>query len=304
MMAEFKRGISDKFISALQKLSERDGWWRDVLSDNNLIIAVRDECLNVYWLGQSIFRVAMPNDGAIVATIHPKFLLDPDTSKQVSFDGKRFELAPFEASALIHTYEPGKTLDKLKRAAGLFAGDEKRGVHNIVTSNDSVVDVEIEMQAGDVPNVGSSPRPDIATFEEAKRGVRLVFWEAKTFYNPELRPTRKKNVGDQIKKYKAVVAALRPSIIKSYTCVAKNLIAIADMSGGHRKYNKSVRKVALGDAELTVDPADIGLIVFGFDKAQRDYVSKPLRKRLVKQIEPTQIIDSGKTKGLRIYLRH
>ena len=98
------------------------------------------------------------------------------------------------------------------------------------------------------------------------------------------------------------MAALRPSIIKSYTRVAKNLIAIAEMSGGHRKYNESVRKVAHGDAELTVDPADVGLIVFGFDKAQRDYVWKPLRKSLIKQIEPSQIIDSGKTKGLKIYL--
>jgi hypothetical protein len=300
-MVEFKRGIrNDKFIKALERLSRIDGWWRDVLLDKSLIIAVRDESLNVYWRGQSIFYVVMQNDDTVVATTHSKYLLNPDLSKQVSFDGNSFAIGPIEATALIRTYEPGKTLNKLKRAADLFSGDEKRGVHDIVTSNDNIVDVEITMRGSGVLDAGLLPRADIAAFDEDKRGIRLVLWEAKTFYNKELRLTGKKNVVNQIKKYKDVVTALRPSIIKSYKCVAKNLIAIADMSGGHRKYNESIRKVAKG-AELVIrEPADVGLIVFGYDAAQLKHVWKDFSVALGKAIEPSQLKTAGDVKNLTI----
>jgi hypothetical protein len=299
-MAEFKRGIrNESFINELQRLSKIDGWWRDVLLDTSLIIAIRDEYLNVYWLGQSIFRVAMQN-GSIVATTHPKYLLDPALDKLVRFDGNNFDLGPIEKSSLLRTYEPGKTLNKLKTAAGLFAGDEKRGVHDIVISNNSVVDVEIAMQAGDVQDVGSLPRADIAAFEKDKEEIHLVLWEAKTFYNNELRTAGKKNVVDQIKKYKKVVAAHRQSIIKSYECIAKNLITISNMSGGRRKFNDAIRKVADGAELMIREPADVGLIVFGFDEAQRKGVWTPRSARLIAEIGKSRVKARGNAKGLKI----
>ena len=214
------------------------------------------------------------------------------------FDGHQFKLGSLEASALIRTYQPGETLSKLKRAADLFADDEKRGVHNIVTSNDHVVDVEITMQANDVPDVGKLPRPDIAAFEKDEQDVRFVLWEAKTFYNKELRATGKKNVLSQIKKYKAVVAALRMNIIKSYSCVARNLVDIADMSLGRRKVSDLVRKVARGEAKLMVhDPADVGLLVFDFNEVQRELILKPLLRDTLKAI---RVKTRGETKGWKI----
>ena len=221
--------------------------------------------------------------------------------KLVPFDGQDFELGSLESSALIRTYEPGKTLQKLKRAADLFADDEKRGVHNIVTSNDRIVDVEITMPARGVPDVGKLPRPDIAAFEKDHQGVRLVLWEAKTFYNKKLRARGEDNVLGQIKKYKSVMAAHRLDIIKSYRRVAENLVAISDMSLGHRKVNELIRTVAHDDANLIIrEPADVGLIVFGFDGAQRDLVWNPLRETLAKAIGQDRVKARGETKEWRI----
>ena len=159
--------------------------------DDSLIIGIREDRLHVYWHvywhGQRAFEIQMRSDGAIVAYTHPKYLLNPDLERLVSFDGHDFALGSLESSALIRTYEPGKTLKKLKRATDLFADEEKRGVHNIVTSNDHIVDVEITMPARGVPGVGKLPRADIAAFEKDQHGVRFVLWEAKTFYNKKLR---------------------------------------------------------------------------------------------------------------------
>jgi hypothetical protein len=299
-MGDFDRGVSPRFIAALRKLSEREGWWRDVLLDKSVIIAVRKECLHVYWQGQKIFDIMMKG-GTIVAKTHPKYLIDPDLKKSVAFNGRRFSVGLLRTNALIHTYEPGKTLNKLKRAANVFANDEKRGVHNIVTGNNHVVDVEITMPAGDVPDVGKLPRADIAAFERDQRDVRFVVWEAKTFYNKELRARGKDNVVSQINKYKSIVAALSPNIIKSYKIVAQNLVAIADMSLGHRKVSDLVQAVASGDANLIIRaPADVGLIVFGFDRAQRNLVWKPLRETLVKAIGQDRVKARGETKKWKL----
>jgi hypothetical protein len=53
---KFNRGIrNEAFMAALAELAAQESWWRDVLHDRGLIIAVRNEYLNIYWQGQSIF---------------------------------------------------------------------------------------------------------------------------------------------------------------------------------------------------------------------------------------------------------
>jgi hypothetical protein len=298
-MKSFKRGIGRKFVEALQALSKVDGWWRDVLLDDKLIIAVRDECLNVYWRGQSIFRIVMKG-GSVVAETHPKYLVDPAMSKLVSFNGTTFDLGGLRDNALISTYASNETLQRMKKAAALYAGDEKCGVHDIVVANDNVIDVEIAMSSAGIPDAGELPRVDIAAFEEEGDEVYLVLWEAKTFYNSELKITGKKNVVEQIGRYKSAVAGHLPNIISSYSVVSQNLRDISQMSGGLRKISDSIRKVAEG-AELQVrSPVDVGLIVFGFDAAQKEHVWSPLRKDLEKVLEPNRIKAIGDAKGLLI----
>lgn len=284
-MGEFKRGISRPNMEILAKLAGQDSWWRDVLMDRSLLIGIRNEYLNVYWHGQSIFRVAFRARETLVST-HPKYLLNPDVSSQISLKDGMFQFGANEAAMLTRKYKPGETLGKLKRAAKLFSGEEKQGVHQISTSNFSVIDVEIALQANDVSDVGSLPRVDIAAFEDGDRGdgVNLTFWEAKTLANPELRSKDKKNgltsVVSQIKKYQTMISKYGPQICKSYGQIAQNFIEIEAMSEGHRKISTSVKKVARDPAILSVDPLHVGLIVYGYDADHAKGQMKPLRDRL------------------------
>src|SRR5262245_57949611 len=100
----FKRGISEKFVDALRSLAGKESWWRDVVYDSSLIIGVRDRYLNVYWQGQSIFRISMSGE-TIVASTHPKYLIDPGLQAPIKFNGESFAIEALKANAFIHRYE-------------------------------------------------------------------------------------------------------------------------------------------------------------------------------------------------------
>jgi hypothetical protein len=294
-VSEFQRGIRDpRNIAALQELSKQPGWWQDVLHDPSLLVGIRNEYLNIYWQGQSIFKVTF-KDGQVLASTHPKYLLNPDLSGQIPLRLDQFEVGSAEGF-ITRTYKGSETLGKLKRAAGLFSGEEKQGVHRIATSNLNVVDVEIALPANGVADVGSLPRVDLATFENSDR-VELIFWEAKTFANPEIRraerdasddvgasQSKKKYVADQIAKYQKVIRLHQPQIAESYAFVADNLVDIAEMSGGQRKVSDGIVRVANEPKLLAVSESNVGLIVYGYDKDQSDGRLKRLRSRLEKEL--------------------
>lgn len=300
-MSQFRRGIrKEGMIEALAELARKDGWWRDVLQDKNLIIGVRDDYLNVYWCGQSIFKVEMKH-GQISATTHPKYLLDPDLTGQVALDNDSGAFALDGVEALTRIYRPGETLAKLKRAARLFAGEEKEGVQAIVGKNANVVDVEIAFPAA--PGSRNVPRIDIATFSEVDGAVQLIFWEAKVLGNPELRTTGERNVVTQIGNYRSIAAEQAPHVIESYGVIARNLVALAEMSGGVREAASEVGKVAAGAPLTLANSPDVRLIVYGFDKAQRDAVWKPLIAPLEEKIGAGRVIGRGDPDDIRLDAR-
>lgn len=292
----FRRGLDDRFIDDLAQLASTQSWWSDVLADRTLFIGIRDQYLNVYWQGQSIFRISRTNN-RVLATTHPKYLFNPSVSGQVSLvGGKRFDFASFKQDMLTSDYESGETLSRLKRAASLYAGDEKRGVHQIIASNDHVVDVEIALSSNAALGGPDLPRIDLAAFERKGNAIKLVFWEAKTFYNPELRSA----VIRQIDRYRSVLSAQRRNLEKSYAQVAKNLKAIAEMSSGHREASELVLDVARIGSVIIDEPPDVGLLVYGFDAAQRDGVWEGLRKNLVEALGADYVRAKGDPKGFRI----
>ena len=225
----FKKGLSDAFFAALDALAQRGGWWTDVLAEKDLIIAVRDESFNVYWQGQSLFRIGF-KAGEITVTTHPKYLIDPGLAGQVPLIGETFVITEILASRIIARYEGKTTLDAMKRSARLYAGAEKEGVHAIVERSPSVIDVEVALStftmddaAVDFDKLGKLPRIDIATFEQRPDHIELVFWEAKLFGNKDLRA----KAGDapvigQIAKYRATLRHHREALITSYEKVARD----------------------------------------------------------------------------------
>lgn len=277
-MAEFKfnRGIrNEDFMGALAKLATQKSWWRDVLHDPSLIIAVRNEYLNVYWQGQSIFTVSLTK-GEVIATTHPKYLLDPSLSGQVTLSGSQFGLAEFKLNMLINDYTPGVTLPLLKRAANVYSGAEKQGVHNIVRANDSVIDVEIAF--------GGESRLDLALFESDPngKGVDLVFWEAKLLGNKEL---YNGSISNQIEKYRNAIKKHEGEILKSYRCVASNLVGIANMSEDPRPVGDEVKRIAEQPADLKLSEEPIGLVIYEYDEHQRSGLAKPLEEQLGRELK-------------------
>ena len=263
-MCVFKRGLSDYFMAALDELAQKPGWWHDVLADPSLIIGIRDERFDVYWNGQSLFNAHFQG-GRVNVNTHVKYLLDPDRDDQVTLKDGTFHVV---STPMLASYA-SSTLSKLKRAADLFSGMEKQGVHAIAKANENIVDVEIMLDARDLDMQRVQPRIDLAAFEERSDGVELVFWEAKLFANKELRASGSAPVVRQIKEYKQVVQARQADLLSSYRCVARNLVAVATMSGGVRKVGHAIRGVADGQELRMSSPANVGLVIFGFDADQK-----------------------------------
>src|SRR5437867_9170268 len=106
----------------------------------------------------------------------------------------------------------------MKRAAKLYCGDEKNGVHAIaVYHENNVIDTEIAFnrkaeEEDDEPPTSRKqhiPRIDLACFEEVKGDpkIRLRFWEAKLYSNPEIRAEgdTEARVVSQIRRYRGLV---------------------------------------------------------------------------------------------------
>jgi len=275
----FERGLNDEFLGALETLANESGsWWSDVLADKGLLIAIRNGYLNIYWRGQSLFNVRMKGS-QVVASTHPKYLIDPSLSKLVQFDGREFEVAKLIESGFVRTYEGPDTLRKLKRAANVYAGVEKIGVHAIATADPSIVDVEIAMSTSGMDpasmkegDAGQIPRIDLASMQSGVEGPELVFWEAKHFSNAELRAEGEMTpqVIGQIAKYETTLAHHRDAVVASYTRVAHDLQRIADMSRGVRTVAPVISAVASRAARLRVrNDHAVGLVVFGFSAADK-----------------------------------
>ena len=194
---------------------------------------------------------------------------------------------------------------EVKRAASAYSGQEKEGVHEIATSNLSVVDVEIAINASGIPGIKRKlPRMDLANFETTANGVDLVFWEAKMFSNPEL---ENRDIVGQIEDYQKVIDAHKTEIDDSYRWVAKNLAKMAEWSNGRRSAVGAISAVAEG-GQLNVNSANIGLLVYNFTEDQRDRKDeggKRLNDRVIKSLAqvgvgPKRIRFKGTPKGLTI----
>ena len=276
MAATFGRGLNQGFIKQLKAENTKAGWWADVLADPKLVVALRGDYLNVYWRGQSIFRVEA---GQITPTVttHAKYLIDPALAGQILLTNCTFDVASLVERALVRHYEGQATLKKLKTTAALFSGTEKTGCHEIAVRNTNIIDVEIAfpgvVSLDDGGDAKEAPRVDFASVEADGDQARLVFWEAKAYGNGELRAMAGKTVPvcRQISFYRRYLLDHRDAVEKSYTRVAENLVAIQQM-GWKRSLSPLITEVGNGNRQLTLgQEPKIGLVIFGFDAGQRDY---------------------------------
>ncbi len=291
---QFNRGLKDEFINLLHAEGKKPGWWRDVLDDKTLLIGVREDYLNVYWQGQALFTVRQVANTLRVTT-HEKYLLNPDLDGQVTLADGMFEVESLRAKGFMPQFEAGKTLPKMKGAAQRFAGSEKKGCHVIAERNAIVIDFEVGLPI-DTNGDGEGNRIDFACFEERDEAVRLTFWEAKHFANPELRAkSGDALVVHQVERYGNWITAHRAETENSYRRVAKNLAEIKKM-GWKRILHPSVEAVAAGKPLSLGDVPPVSLVIFGFDQDQRDgKVWTGHRKKLETRIKRMVSIGNAKT---------
>ncbi len=301
-VATFARALTQGFIERLkaETQAETGGWWRDVLRDENLAIALRGNSLDVYWLGARLFHVAFA-EGTLSVSTHEKYLLNPALKDPVFLKAGSFDITMLKDRGFFGTYREGETLKDLKKAAGLYTDVEKSGCHEIFVRNSSVIDCEIAFPRSDAGRV------DIAALEAYGDDVRLVFWEAKKFKNKELRSIKgPPPVYWQIRRYSDYVAAHQTSILNSYTEVTKNLVALHDMRSQRKEPPSALlRAVAAGTKRLVIgDTPKVGLLIFNYDVAQRDATDWVEYFQARRDIDDTSdmfdIIATGDPKNLRL----
>ncbi len=315
LASPFRRFLSPAFVQALAELtkSPNGAWWRDVLLNRDLILAVRTDSLNVYHRGASIFRVAL-QDGEPVAETHVKYLVrQRQAYAPLSADG-RFQHNP--ADALWTSYTGPATLREMLSAATSLAGSEKRGLHELIKGSPRVIDVEINLR-GSRLDPAEEPQPDAfledntptattptkegtvlqdrldaATLEARDGQLWVVFHEAKHFANVELRagPNRAPKVSEQIQRYRRSIASHADEIKTTYQDVCEALTKLHAMRGELLQakgveaspLDPLIARAAEGEL-LHVDP-EPRLIVFGFDKDQREgQIWQRHRERLSKE---------------------
>ena len=90
----FGRGLDQGFVKKLNELYDQsDSWWRALVDDDDLFLAVRDNYINVYYLGCSLLKLTWkPGSGDVVGETHYKYLLRPQLNLYVKIIPRRGRL--------------------------------------------------------------------------------------------------------------------------------------------------------------------------------------------------------------------
>ena len=313
------RSLGDTFLAALEALAHapHGGWWADLLADPDLLLAVRNRSLNVYYRGASLFRITPSSEG-IAAETHRKYLV---RQRQAMISLGAIGSFGLDPSAAVWTrYEGPATLAEMKRAATPLAGLEKTGVHALVQASPNVVDVEVSLTGAtldmvaepdgaqaevdaalhspDEENVQAPSRQDrldVASLEE--RGVAeeawLVFHEAKLATNPALRSRSIPAIVGQVERYRATLKHEAEHLATSYPALCRDLVRLDTLRRTVRlargldaaalpQRDPLVAEVASGARRLRVG-AEPRLVLFGFDADQRDGVVGTITESLRSQ---------------------
>jgi hypothetical protein len=262
----FNRGISEDFVEALK------GWnhWEEIINDPDLFVAIRDEYINIYFQGCSLFKISYKEQ--LVLETHYKYLVRPIANHPyVAWVGDSPAIGDLIDEVFVNVFD----VEVLKRSSSSFAQPEKTGLHKILKCNGNVIDVEVALSPepeGDAYTADASiegrraaDRIDFAAIQKRDGKPCIVFFEAKRFENKELRSeTHEPRVIEQAKRYKDFIDKHLLDFRRSYGRVCKNLLDL-----GLPRVDPLVVEAA-GNPEHPQVDSDIRLLVFDFDQDQRD----------------------------------
>lgn len=279
------RALDPAFLDALEELAtdSTGNWWRDVLQHPDLVLAVRRNSINAYYRGASIFRIGW-KPGQVIPFTHAKYLVRP-TQTYVALERGEFR---FDARDVLQkTYLGMETLNEMCRAASRYAGAEKAGLHPMLAGNADVIDAEIALTRLSSPDDDGEEEIDVserrqdridAAIATLENGVPTIrFYEAKHFTNSALRASGDNlpNVVHQVTDYEKALEAYRAELSAGYVETARALLRFNDMrmqafgESAARSIAPAIRQIAETEPPPVIDTLP-HLIIYGFDKAQRD----------------------------------
>jgi hypothetical protein len=262
-MTKFRKGLSEKFVAALNTEYDQGNWWRSIMSDRDLYLGIRDDSLNVYYKGNSLLRLRLAGE-VLQAEVHYKYLLHPEAKPTyIEFTGGR-RAGRLGDDLFLNALDPAF----LKLASTWYAREEKQAVHEILRSNPNIVDVEIALAGGrEGSDRQSAKRIDFAAIQPRDNGLQLVFFEAKHFANLELRASGEAipSVIRQIRGYEKLLSDHQADIEKTYRIVCENLCKLH----GVREEVKALAERVVSGTPFSVNLLP-RLVIFGFDDDQKN----------------------------------
>jgi hypothetical protein len=280
--------LDPKFLDALEALaiSNTENWWRDVLGHHELVLAVRRSSINAYYRGASIFRIDW-KAGQISPVVHVKYLVTPAQDYIHLNSDNGFELKGIEPLAM--RYEGRETLERMIRASAKHSGAEKSGLHPMLIGNSNVIDTEVALtrlgSAENTPEVEQenasgrkADRIDAAIAVPSDGGTpEIRFFEAKHFTNGALRANGDVDPGvvKQVLDYEKALTKHAPVLSARYLDTAQALVRFNKMrvsafgQMAARDISPTLKEIAETGRSPGINPKP-HLIIYGFDKAQRD----------------------------------
>lgn len=242
-MSEFKRGITNQnFITELNS----NKYWQQMVKDEDLFIAIRNEYLNVYYYGQSICKVEFVKN-KIKWTSHKKYL-------------------GIDESGYIDTGAYLEKIEELKQNARKHGGKEKEQVKQNILEDKRLCILDVEITFGKEGSFGKRSIDFLAIEKDSSNKIKLVFYEAKHFDNSEIRAREIPKVFEQIEKYESALNDTnhKTEILNSYKTIYENIKAL----NLNNKTNL-VQLIGADSSKLEID-TEPRLIIFAIDKSKID----------------------------------
>jgi hypothetical protein len=315
-MEILRRGLTKEFVKALSDAYKGGGWWKSIVEDRELFVTPRQTCVCVYYRGNRLLKVWLDAGERLAGEVHYKYLLNPDVKpKYRSVRDGEVDLP--EIAAFIPNFS---NLDVLKRASKLYARVEKSGVSEIIAANANILDVEVAFGHSDDPDeedanlagemvAGKShhyPRIDFVAVQKDGTGLKLVFFEAKHFTNPELTSgSGNPRVVDQISKYEKLLEKNKnkdkEDIVDAYRRHCADMLDSDSVPKNSERYFYLSKILDAKSIRLDTEPR---LIVFGFDAdRKRGAAWKLLKQTLEEYFGKDRVFLRGHANGLVLGVR-
>lgn len=300
-MVDIRRGLSCEFISEFNHEYDKGTWLSELVNDNEIFTAIRNEYINFYSRGCRIIKLNFGKRNKFTEDIHYKYLLKPlindpkPKNHYIKFNNVGWIKKPDVLPDLLVNNLNGN-IKTLKKTVKLFAKEEKVQSYKIIFNNSNIIDTEIALGKGFI---------DLAVIKEGDKCAEINFYEVKLFENRCLRKQKDnpESVYSQMYRYSYWIKKKQDTLTESFQKVCKNIVELKGVGKGN-KYSEDVmvliKKVAAEKLELSIKCEPL-LIVIQFDQDQQNSKAWNLHMERLNNVfgKRLLLVDDGKNVHLK-----